>query len=417
MGSVQHYRSPTSSRMKRLGTETAYAVALEAGARASLGRAVYPFHIGDLDFPTPSCIVESCKAALDAGHTGYVPAAGIPALRGALAKHYREVFGLPYESRNVSVQSGGKPGIGKFLMCVCDEGDEVLFPSPGYPIYESMIQFLGCKAVPYIYRENEDGVFTLDIQELERLVTPRTKAIFVNNWQNPTGVAHTVEELEAIARLCCKNDLYCFSDDPYYQIIYSDYDRSDFMHIGVLPGMEGRTVCGYTFSKSFSMTGWRLGAVLGPEWLIAMVTKINTNDEACTTNFIQHAGVTALTHPDARQFTIDMVAELEERRDVLAEELNKVPGFKCLIPKSTFYMCVNVTKAMRAMGCGGNLELFRKNVLDNTGVSFCTRAHFGTPTLGETQMYVRFAFSATPVDLCRKAAAVLRPYMAQFFEN
>lgn len=413
MGSVSNYRDPLADRLARLGTETAYAVAQEAGKIKAAGKKVYPFHIGDLNFPTPTVVKESCKNAIDDGFTGYCAAAGIPSLRKALAEHYDEVFGINYAPENVSVQSGGKPGIGKFLMCICNEGDEVLFPSPGYPIYESMAKFLNTKATPYLYKETPDGTFALDVQELRSKITPRTKAIFVNNFQNPMGVAHTRKELEAIAELCVEKDLYCFSDDPYYQITFSDFNKDDFIHIATLPGMLNRTVCGYTFSKSFSMTGWRLGAVLGPQWIIDMVTKINTNDEACTTHFVQVAGVTALTHPEAKKFTVDMVKELEVRRDVLAAELNSIPGFHAIIPKATFYMMANVTDAMQAIGIT-DIEDFRRRVLQDTGVSFCTRAHFGTPTVGETNMYVRFAFSGVTVDQIKAVGEVLRPYMQQF---
>lgn len=413
MGSVANYRDPLADRLGRLGTETAYAVALEAGKIKASGRKVYPFHIGDLNFPTPTVVKEACKNAIDDGFTGYCPAAGIPSLRKSLADHYNDVFGLSYLAENVSVQSGGKPGIGKFIMCVCNEGDEVLFPSPGYPIYESMAKFLNTKPVPYLYKETADGSFSLDVQELRTKITPRTKAIFVNNFQNPMGVAHTRAELEAIADLCVEKDLYCFSDDPYYQITFSDFNRDDFIHIASLPGMFDRTLCGYTFSKSFAMTGWRLGGVVGPRWLIDMVTKINTNDEACTTHFVQVAGVTALEHPEAKKFTVDMVNELEVRRDVLAEELNSIPGFHAIIPKATFYMMANVTKAMKAMNIS-HIETFRSKVLQETGVSFCTRAHFGTPTVGESKQYVRFAFSGVTVDQIKAVGEVLRPYMQQF---
>lgn len=413
MGSVANYREPLAERLTRLGTETAYAVALEAGKIKASGRKVYPFHIGDLNFRTPQVVVDACKQALDDGHTGYCPAAGIPALREAMASHYKSTFGLPYQANNVSVQSGGKPGIGKFLMTVCNEGDEVLIPSPGYPIYESMANFLNIEPVPYLYRETADGTFALDVDELRAKITPRTRAIFVNNFQNPMGVAHTRDELEAIAELCVQNDLYCFSDDPYYQIVFSDFNREDFVHIASLRGMFQRTVCGYTFSKSFSMTGWRLGAVLGPEWLVSQVTKINTNDEACTTHFVQVAGVTALTHSEAARFTKDMVSELEKRRDVLAEELNSVPGFHTIKPKATFYMMANVTEAMRMMGID-DVELFRSKILEDTGVSFCTRTHFGCATPGETQMYVRFAFSGVDIATIKQVGSVLRPYMERF---
>ncbi len=413
MGSVPNYREPLATRLNRLGTETAYAVALEAGQIKASGKTVYPFHIGDLNFRTPQVVVDACKKALDDGYTGYCPAAGIPALREAMAKHYEQVFGLPYTAANVSIQSGGKPGIGKFLMAVCNEGDEVLVPSPGYPIYESMANFLNTRPVPYLYRETEDGSFALDVEELKAVITPRTRAIFVNNFQNPMGVAHTREELEAIAELCVEHDLYCFSDDPYYRITFSDFNQEDFVHIATLRGMASRTVCGYTFSKSFSMTGWRLGAVVGPVWLVSQITKLNTNDEACTTHFVQVAGVEALTNPKAAKFTKNMVSELEKRRDVLSEELDSVVGFHTIKPKATFYMMANVTRAMEMMRIK-DIEEFRRKVLQDTGVSFCTRAHFGKETDGETEKYVRFAFSGVDIEVIKKVGGVLRPYMSQF---
>jgi aspartate/methionine/tyrosine aminotransferase len=413
MGSISVRREPLAKRMGRLGTETAYAVSLEACALESSGSKIYPFHIGDLNFRTPQVVVDACKKALDDGLHGYCPAAGIPELREAMANHYNDVFGLDYKPENVSVQSGGKPGIGKFLMCVCDEGDEVLFPGIGYPIYESVANFIGAVPVPYDYVRDNDGNFSLDVAALEAKITPRTKAIFVNNFQNPTGVAHTHAQTLAIADLCTAHDLYVFSDDPYYSITFSDFDRKDFVHLASLPGMADRTICGYTFSKAFAMTGWRLGAVVGPIWLVDQITKINTNDEACTTHFIQKAGVTALTHPDAAAFTRNMVADLEVRRDLLAAELESVPGFSPIKPKTTFYMIVEVKEAMASMGITC-LEEFRGRVLTDTGVSFCTRAHFGTPQAGETDMFVRFAFSGVTPEVIKKVGEVLRPYFAGF---
>lgn len=413
MGSAANARDPLATRLTRLGTETAYAVALEAGKIKDSGMTVYPFHIGDLNFRTPQVVIDSCKKALDDGLTGYCPAAGIPELRKAMADHYNDTFNLNYSPQNVSIQSGGKPGIGKFLMVLCNEGDEVLYPAPGYPIYESMATFLNTKAVPYVYREKSKGEFALDMADLRSKISPRTKAIFLNNFQNPIGVAHSKEELKAIAKLCVEHDLYVFSDDPYYQILFSDFNKEDFVHIASMPGMWDRTVCGYTFSKSFAMTGWRLGAVVGPKWIIDQVTKINTNDEACTTHFVQAAGVTALTHPDARKFTEDMVSDLEERRDVLAAEIESVYGMHPIIPRATFYMMVNVTDAMSAMGIS-NIETFRSKVLADTGVSFCTRAHFGSPTRGEQEQYVRFAFSGVTISDIRQVGKILRPYMEQF---
>jgi aspartate/methionine/tyrosine aminotransferase len=412
MGTVTTFREPLAKRMSRLGTETAYAVSLEAGSLKASGKTIYPFHIGDLNFRTPEVVVDACKKALDDGLHGYCPAAGIPELRAAMAEYYNETFGLRYSPENVSVQSGGKPAIGKFLQCLCNEGDEVLYPSPGYPIYESVANYLGTVPVSYQYEMMPDKTFKLDLAALKAKIRPGvTRAIFLNDFQNPMGVAHSRAELEAIAQLCKEHDIFVFSDDPYHAIRFN-LDK-EFVHIATIPGMADRTLCGFTFSKSYAMTGWRLGAAIGPKWLIEQVTKINTNDEACTTHFIQKAGVTALTHPEAKAFTTAMVAELRVRRDLLAGEIDSVRGFTAFTPESTFYMMVDVTEAMRLMGVT-DLELFRKRVLADTGVSFCTRAHFGTPIKGETVQLVRFAFSGVTVDVIKKVGEVLRPYMDAF---
>lgn len=408
--------SPLADRIGRLPVSgTAYDVVQQASAVRASGRKVYPFHIGDLNFRTPSVIIESCTAAMNAGLTGYCPAPGIPSLRSALAEHYNGIYkGLSYTAENVSIQPGGKPGIGKFLEVLCNEGDEVLMPTPGYPIYESMARYLGNVPVQYVLKEDMDnpGSFSLDVDQLEKLITPRTKALFFNNLQNPTGVVHSRDDILAFAELCKKHDLYVFCDDPYYKITFSDFDEEELFHIASIPGMAERTLCGFTFSKTYAMTGWRLGAVLGPPWLVNPVTKINRN--ACTTHFIQVAGVTALTHPDAAQFTRDMVSELEVRRNALAKVLNDIPGFHAIVPKATFYMMANVTKAMNAMSIS-EVDAFRAKVLDDTGVSFCTRAHFGTPSKGETQQYVRFAFSGVTMDDIEKVGDILHTYISKFF--
>lgn len=412
MGSVATFREPLAKRMNRLGTETAYAVSLEAGALKATGKTIYPFHIGDLNFRTPQVVVDACKQALDDGLHGYCPAAGIPELRAAMAQYYNETFGLNFGPENVSVQSGGKPGIGKFLQCIANEGDEILYPSPGYPIYESFANYLGTIPVAYKYQMMPDMTFKLDLDDLKSKIRPGvTRAIFLNDFQNPMGACHTRAELEAIAQICKDNDIYVYSDDPYHKINFSD--SNELIHIASLPGMGDRTLSCFTFSKSYAMTGWRLGAVVGPQWLVDNVTRINSNDEACTTVFVQKAGVTALTDPEAAKFTTEMVASLKERRDVLASELQTVPGFTPFIPEATFYMMVDCTEAMRMMGIS-DIEIFRKKVIADTGVAFCTRAHFGSPLKGEVTQLVRFAFSGVNLDVIKQVGNVLRPYMQQF---
>ena len=246
--------SPVAERMSRLGTETAFAVSAEAGAWRALGHTVYPFHLGDMDLPTPENIVEAAFRAIKHGKTGYCPNAGVPELREALAADVAASHGVAYEPENVAVQPGGKPVIEKFLLTLMDPGDEVLYPSPGFPIYESQIEFLGGVAKPYGFVPGARD-FLLDFDAIEAAISPRTKLLIFNNLHNPTGAESSAEEIEALAELVLKHDLYVLSDEAYWDVRYSGRSRS----IASLPGMRERTVILYTFSKKYAMTGWRLG--------------------------------------------------------------------------------------------------------------------------------------------------------------
>jgi len=399
------HHSRIAGRISHLGTETAYSIAEEAAEFAKSGKTVYPFHIGDLNFPTAPIIVTAMKKAVDDGKTGYCAAAGIPQLRDALAQDIGKKRGVQYSRENISVQSGGKPVITKFLQVVMNPGDEVLYPSPGYPIYESQINYFGGVLKPYRYVETKKG-FELDLDYLKSQYTPKTKILVYNNYQNPIGIMSSDEEMKAIAEFCVEHDLLVLSDEAYFAMIYDIEPKS----IVALPGMKERTVILHTYSKSFSMTGWRLGAAVGPEWIISSISKLNTNDEACTTNFIQWAGLAAFT-PEAEVYTKHIVEELRKRRDVLCEEINKVPGFHCHVPECTFYLFVNVTEAMKKINLG--YEDFRKHVLHRTGVSFCTREHFGKSLTGEHEKYIRLAYSGISVDMIRIACQKLK----ELFEN
>ena len=394
-------------RVQRLGTETAYAVSLEAGELKSQGKTVYPFHIGDLNFKTPACVVEAAKESLDNGKTGYCPAAGIAELREEMAKRVGGDRGVEYTAENVSIQPGGKPVIGKFLLSVMEEGDEVLYPSPGYPIYESLINYYGGVPVPYAYKETDSG-FVLDMEQLKGSITAKTTAFIYNNPSNPVGAISDEEEMKELARICIDNDLYVLSDEPYFDIVYEPVTLRSIVSI---PGMKERTVILYTYSKNYAMTGWRLGAAIGPEEIIKLITKLNTNMEACTTHFLQYAAVKCLrAREDTDAFLKDMLGELKERRDCLVPLINKVPGFVAHMPKSTFYLFVNVTKALKMLGLT-SVEEFRKIILSETGVSFCTREHFGKAQGYDTEFYVRFAYSATSCDTIEKACAALSAFM------
>lgn len=377
-----------ASRLDQLGTETAFAVSQAAADWAAKGNRVYPFHLGDINLATPANIVEAMNAAIADGKTGYCPAAGIPALREALADDIGRGRGMEISGANVVVQPGGKPVITKFIQTLMNPGDGVLYPNPGYPIYESQIDYFGGRAMPYRYHETASG-FGIDLDQLRELA-PQARLLIYNNLQNPLGCESTDEEMAEIARLAIKHDLTVLSDEAYFEMRYSGTSTS----IASLPGMADRTVILYTFSKKFAMTGWRLGCAVAPVAVAEQIAKINTNDESCTTHFVQAAGVEALREPSG---AAPLLAELERRRDAAVAGLAAVPGMRCATPESTFYLFPNVTEAVDRMGLA-NVSEFATAALHNTGVSFCTRHHFGAAQPDETERYIRLAYSGISVD-------------------
>lgn len=389
-----------AKRMRDLGTETAFAVSAEACAIRESGRKIYPFHLGDMNIRTPKNIIEAASKAMEDGKTGYCPTSGIPELREEIARKLGAQRGLKLSKENVSIQPGGKPVISKFIMAFMDPGDEVLYPNPGYPIYESQIKFHGGVPKPYGFIATDMG-FDLDLDQIERSVTKKTKILIFNNYHNPMGAEAGDEELKRLAEICAKNDLLVLSDEAYFDIKYSGERRS----IASLPGMPERTVILYTFSKSFAMTGWRLGAAIGPEWMIKEITRLNVNDESCSNHFIQWGALEGLRNPNGE--TEKIVGILRERRDVAIDMLNGIRGIKTFRPECTFYLFPDVTDAMKNLGIN-NLEDFRRFALDTTGVSFCTREHFGTPMKGETRKYIRVAYSGIDVKEIREGLAKLK---------
>jgi aspartate/methionine/tyrosine aminotransferase len=386
--------NPLAKRMNLLGTETAFAVGAEAAELAAKGVKIYPFHLGDLDMLTPKHIREAATRAMNEGKTGYCPNAGIAPLREALAEDIGKARGLALDGGNVSVQPGGKPVIGKFIMAFMNSGDEVLYPNPGFPIYESMIRFHGGIPKPYGFIETESG-FALDFDSIERQISPATKLFIYNNYHNPTSAASDDAEMQRLAELCMKHDLTVLSDESYFDILYEGQGKS----IVSLPDMFERTVILYTFSKKFAMTGWRLGAAVGPEDLVGAISRFNVNDESCTAQFIQWAGVAALKGPLDEYH--EMMSTLKKRRDVAVEILNSMNGVRVARPQSTFYLFPNVTEAMQHLGTK-TVEEFRKKVLDETGVSFTTRNHFGSSLEGEDRSYIRLAYSGIGVEDIRE---------------
>ena len=397
-----------AERLGRLGTETAYAVSDEAKQLAATGLKIFPYHIGDLNFATPEVFVTEMNKAIGERKTGYCPAAGIPELRSALGASIGSARGVTYGAENVSIQSGGKPVIWKFLAVTMEVGDEVLYPSPGYPIYESMIRYLGGVPVPYSYIETEHG-FELDLAKIHSLVTDKTSVFIYNNFQNPMGACSSDKEMQDIADFCIAKNLWVLSDEAYFDIVFDTPSKS----IVSLPRMQSRTVILHTFSKSFSMTGWRLGAAIGPKEVIGHINKLNTNDEACTTHFIQWAGL-SLTSSLAKDFIHQtLLPELKRRRDLIVPLLNKVPGFHAHLPKATFYVFVNVTEAMK-MTKKSTLEEFRKLILSETGVAVCQREHFGQALESDTAFYIRFAYSGISCAQIEESMALLQEFMKKY---
>ncbi len=379
-----------ADRIDRLGTETAFAVGAEAAAFAAEGNDVYPFHLGDLNLATPTTVVDGALQAIRDGKTGYCPNAGIPQLREAIAENVSASHGVDYTLENVAVQPGGKPTIGKFIMTLMNPGDEVLYPNPGYPIYESQIEFHGGAAIPYAYAEGPRG-FELDLESMERSITDKTRLLILNDLQNPMGAECSITEHERLADLVHKHDLYVLCDEAYFDMRYGN-SATSFVE---QPGIAERSVVLYTFSKKFAMTGWRLGASIGPREVIDVIAKINVNDESCSNHFIQYGALAGLQGDQAEVLAI--LATLQERRDAAVDILNDIEGIRCFRPEATFYLWPNVTDLMRNKGIA-DYEEFRRAALHATGVSFCSRLHFGRPASDESERYIRFAYSGIDVS-------------------
>jgi aspartate/methionine/tyrosine aminotransferase len=392
-----------AERISRLGTETAFAVSAEAAAFAAKGNKVYPFHIGDMNIITPANVIEASFKAIKDGKTGYCPNYGIPKLREVLAADVSTSHGISYTMENVAVQPGGKPTINKFFLALMNPGDEVLYPNPGYPIYESQIEFHGGKAVPYGYIEGKEN-FVLDLDAIEAKITPRTRILVLNDLQNPTGAECSTEEFEKLAELVLKHDLYVLCDEAYFDIRYEGKSSS----FAALPDMAERCVILYTFSKKFAMTGWRLGAAIGPKEIIDIIAKLNVNDESCANHFIQYGAIEGLTgdQTEAKQ----ILTTLKERRDVTVDILNSVEGVRCFRPNATFYLFPNITEAMKKKDLT-DYDSFRIALLHETGVSVCTRLHFGRALEGEKDFYIRLAYSGIDTSEIREGLAKFKAFI------
>jgi aspartate aminotransferase len=365
-----------AQRMQRLGTETAFEVLAKARALEAQGKNIVHLQIGEPDFDTPVNIRAAAKKALDEGWTHYSASAGLLQARQAIAKHVTETRGFAVNPDQVVITPGGKP-IMNFAITACvDEGDEVIYPNPGYPIYESVIEFIGAKAVPLPLKE-ERG-FAFDLEDLRKLITPKTRMLILNSPQNPTGGVLGRELLKGIAELAIKHDLVVLSDEIYARVMYGN---AEHVSIASFPGMPERTVLLDGFSKIFSMTGWRLGYGIMPEALAKLVAKLQINVTSCAASFTQIAGIEALQGP--QDDMVRMVEEFRKRRDFIVDGLNKLPGFSCHKPDGAFYVFPNITKT------GMKSKELADMLLYEAGVACLSGTAFGKYGEG----YLRFSYA------------------------
>jgi len=371
-----------AQRMSRLGTETAFEVLARAKQLEAEGKPIIHLEIGDPDFDTPQHIIDAACEALNSGWTHYGPSAGDPELREAIAQHIQQSRRFSVEPDEVVVVPGAKPIIYWGITALVDPGDEVIYPNPGYPIYESMINFCGAKPVPIALREEIE--FRLDPEELADLITDKTRLIILNSPQNPTGGVLTQEDLEAIAEVAIENDLIVMSDEAYETILYEGEHHS----IAAVDGMKERTILLDCFSKSFAMTGWRLGYGVMNKELAAQVAKLQTNCTSCTTSFVQRAGIAALQGP--MEPSLQMVEQFRERRDVIVDGLNAIPGISCLRPHGAFYVFPNVTET------GYDCKELANMILEEASVAVLSGTAFGE--YGEGYLRLSYANSVENIN-------------------
>jgi aspartate aminotransferase len=361
-------------RMSRLGTETAFEVLNRARSLERQGKSIIHLEIGEPDFDTPSNVVEAGVDALRNGWTHYGPSAGLPELRLALAEYVSRTRGVTVTSDEVVVVPGGKPIIFFTILSFVDEGDEVIYPNPGFPIYESMISYAGGRAVPIALREERD--FSLDVNELASFITDRTKLIILNSPQNPTGGVLERRDIEQIAEAIGDRNIMILSDEIYSRLLF---DGGQHFSIMSVPGMQERTILLDGFSKTYAMTGWRMGyGVMRPD-LAAHMTRLMTNSNSCTASFTQVAGIEAIR---GDQSSVDhMRDEFQRRRDMFVAGLNKIKGFSCRMPKGAFYVFPNITKTE------WKSKPLADALLDRAGVAALSGTSFGE--FGEG--YLRFS--------------------------
>ena len=372
-----------SSRQDRLGTETAFETLAKAKKLEAMGKNIVHLEIGEPDFDSPGYVISAAKKALDNGFTHYGPSAGQPELREAIAVHQGEFNGYDISPERVIVTPGGKPVMFFSMLALIEEGDEVIYPNPGFPIYESMINYVGGIPVPMKLEESKD--FNANVNDLKKLITNNTTMIIVNSPTNPCGSVTSLEDLEMISKIAIENDIVVLSDEIYKEMYY----EGDHYSISKFEGMKERTIILDGFSKSYAMTGWRLGYGIFPEFMIDAITKLMTNSVSCTSVFSQMAAIEAIKGP--RDFTLNMMQEFRKRREIVFNGLNSIDGINCRLPLGAFYAFPNIS------GTGLSSEEFANRALNDYGVALLSGTAFGE--FGDN--YIRISFANSEDNLSK----------------
>jgi len=366
-----------AERMSHIGTESAFEVLARARALEKQGKSIIHLQIGEPDFPTPAHVVEAGQKALAEGWTKYGPTPGFPEFREAIARYVSTTRGIPVNADQVCVVPGGKPIMYFVMTALLNPGDEVIYPDPSFPIYESLIQFLGAKAMPVPLVESRG--FSFDLNVLEKSLSSKTKLVILNSPANPTGGVIPKEDLQKIAGLLRDRDVMILSDEIYSRIYYEEKPES----ITQFPGMPEKTVILDGFSKTYSMTGWRLGYGVMPKWMADAVNLMAVNATSCTASFSQRAGLAALEGPQDAVNT--MVAEFKKRRNAIVQALNTIPGFRCSLPAGAFYAFPNITGTKMS---SKDMEEF---LLNEAGVACLSGTAFGKHGDG----FLRFSYASS----------------------
>ncbi|HEY2857619.1 MAG TPA: pyridoxal phosphate-dependent aminotransferase [Terracidiphilus sp.] len=378
---TQQFPLRLAQRMQRLGTETAFEVMVRARALEAKGRDIVHLEIGEPDFDTPNNVINAAVGALRGGMTHYGPSAGLPRLREAIAREVGRMRGIEVTPEEVVVVPGGKPIIFYTMLALAGEGDEVIYPNPGFPIYESMINFVGAKAVPIPLRENLQ--FRLDVKELTKLITPRTRLIILNSPANPTGGVLEEQDIREFAKAIGDRNIMVLSDEIYSRLIFEGRHFSPMS----IPSFRDRVILLDGFSKTYAMTGWRLGyGVMRPD-LASHIARLMTNSNSCTASFTQIAGVEALVGDQAP--VTRMCQSFMQRRDLMVDGLNRIRGFTCLRPKGAFYVFPNIC------GTGKSSQELANALLEEAGVACLSGTAFGSYGEG----YIRFSVANSPENI------------------